>query len=84
MSRFREYLRDELEAANNRLGDVARKIADDPDFPDGPYSEMRRYLEHRGVPGRILDAFDDAYDAFEREHGAHGLASGRRVWWADR
>lgn len=64
MTRFRTWLR-QFRDDESAIGDLARDVLDDPDWPRGRGS-LTRYVEHLEEAGAVDDAIATLRAAWER------------------
>ncbi|MFB7456817.1 MULTISPECIES: YozE family protein [unclassified Streptomyces] len=56
----------------NRLGSLARSVANDPQWPvTATIETYREYLESRGAAPEVIDTLSRAWSEFEHLHHLH-------------
>ena len=72
MNFYRWMVRNQSKA-KNPVGDLARDMKTDKEIPhDGNREQIRAYLENCGASSGCMDAFEKAFDAYERKRDRTG------------
>ncbi|KAJ3145343.1 hypothetical protein HDU86_000939 [Geranomyces michiganensis] len=66
MSSFKAWLQTQEDDEFTEVGDFARDVAEDPDFPETrSRSVVRSYLEACGAEDLVMLAFENAFNQYE-------------------